>query len=147
MRNEIIARENEFKIPTSFYKTIGDRHNLETVGNDKEIVFGNSQYGVVIENFSHRGYFSEKLIDCFLLKTIPMYWGCSNIHDYFLESGFFKFGNVDDLIYISNMLTPEVYESKRDVIEYNYQLALNYVDNEQRIVDKVKEIFSLNNLI
>jgi hypothetical protein len=147
MRHEILARENEFKISTNFYKTIGDRHNLETVGNDKETVFGNSQYGVVIENFSHRGYFSEKLIDCFLLKTIPIYWGCSNIYNYFYEPGFFKFENVDDLIYISNMLTPEMYELRKDAIEHNYQLALNYTNNEQRVVDKIVEIFKLNNLI
>jgi len=139
MRHEILARENEFKIFTNFYKTIGDRYNLETVGNDKEIVFGNSQYGVVIENFSHRGYFSEKLIDCFLLKTIPIY--------YFYEPGFFKFENVDDLIYISNILTPEMYELRKDAIEHNHQLALNYINNEQRVVDKIKEIFNLNNLI
>jgi hypothetical protein len=147
MRHEILARENEFKIPTNFYKTIGDRNNLETVGDDKEIVLGNSQYGVVIENFSHRGYFSEKLIDCFLMKTIPIYWGCSNIYDYFYEPGFLKFENVDDLIYISNALTPEFYESKKEAIEYNYKIALNYIDNEQRVVDKIKEVFNLNNLI
>ena len=147
MRHEILARENEFKIPINFYKTIGDRHNLNTVGNDKETVFGKSQYGIVIENFSHRGYFSEKLIDCFLLKTIPIYWGCSNIEEFFNKEGIIKFENIDDLIYITNMLTPEFYELKKEVIEYNYKIALNYIDNEQRVVNKIKEIFKLNNLI
>ena len=55
-------------------------------------------FGIAIENFSHRGYFSEKILDCFLMKTIPVYWGCSNIHDYFFEPGFFKFENIDDLL-------------------------------------------------
>jgi hypothetical protein len=87
LRHEILDRENEFKIPTKFFKTIGDRHKLDTVGEDKINVFGDSQYGIVIENFSHRGYFSEKLIDCFLMKTIPIYWGCSNIGDFFNING------------------------------------------------------------
>jgi len=146
MRHEILARENEFKIPTNFYKTIGDRHNEDDARIGKETVFGNSMFGVVIENFSHRGYFSEKILDCFLMKTIPIYWGCSNIHDYFFEPGFLKFENVDDLIYISNMLTPEFYESKKEAIEHNYKIALNYINYEQSIIDKVEEIFKLNNL-
>ena len=147
MRHEILIRENEFKIPTNFYKTIGDRHNLETVGDDKEIVFGNSQYGMVIENFSHRGYFSEKLIDCFLLKTIPIYWGCSNIEEFFDIKGIIKFENVDDIIYILNQLDENSYNQYKEAIENNYKIALQYINNEQRIVDKIKEIFKLNNLI
>jgi hypothetical protein len=146
MRHEILARENEFKIPTNFYKTIGDRHNEDDARIGKETVFGNSMFGIVIENFSHRGYFSEKILDCFLMKTIPVYWGCSNIYDYFFGPGFLKFENVDDLIYISNILTPEVYESRKEAIEHNYQTALNYVNYEQSIINKIEEIFKLNNL-
>jgi hypothetical protein len=44
-------------------------------------------FGVAIENVSHRGWFTEKILDCFLLKTIPIYWGCSNIEDYFNPKG------------------------------------------------------------
>ena len=146
MRHEILARTDEFKIPTKFYSTVGDRHDASTVHLGKEEVFGDAQFGIVIENFSHRGYFSEKLIDCFLLKTIPIYWGCSNIYDYFFEPGFLKFENVDDLIYISNTLTPEMYELKKEAIEHNYQIALNYVNYEQSIINKLEEIFKLNEL-
>jgi len=146
MRHEILARENEFKIPTNFYKIIGDRHNEDDARIGKETVFGNSMFGVVIENFSHRGYFSEKILDCFLMKTIPIYWGCSNIHDYFSNPGFLKFENVDDLIYISNILTPEFYKSKKEAIEHNYKIALNYINYEQSIINKIEEIFKLNNL-
>lgn len=146
MRHEILAREDEFKVPTNFYKTIGDRHNEDDARIGKETVFGDSMFGIAIENFSHRGYFSEKILDCFLMKTIPIYWGCSNINDYFFEPGLFKFENVDDLIYISGILTPEVYESKKEAIERNYQLALNYVSYEQNIINKVEEIFKFNNL-
>lgn len=147
MRHEILARQNEFKIPTNFHYTIGDRHNEDNARVGKEIVFGNSMFGVVIENFSHRGYFSEKILDCFLMKTIPIYWGCSNIYDYFFEPGFLKFENVDDLIYKSNMLTPEFYESHKEAIEYNYKTALNYISYEQSIINKLEEIFKLNELI
>lgn len=146
MRHEILARETEFSIPTKFYKTIGDRHNQEDARIGKETVFGNSQYGVVIENFSHRGYFSEKILDCFLMKTIPLYNGCSNIGDFFNEKGIIKFDNVDDLIFISNNLTEDYYEKNKEVIEENYQKSLAYLSYEKLITDKIQDIFKLNNL-
>jgi hypothetical protein len=146
MRHEIIERENEFKIPTKFYKTIGDRHNEDDARIGKETVFSNSQYGVAIENFSHRGYFSEKILDCFLMKTIPVYNGCSNIDDYFNPEGIIIFKNVDDLIYTVNNLDKNYYNSHQDVIEKNYQKSIQYINYKQSIVQKVKEIFKLNNL-
>ena len=146
MRHEILARKDEFIIPTNFYSTIGDRHNEEDARIGKEIVFGNSQYGIVIENFSHRGYFSEKILDCFLMKTIPVYWGCSNIGDFFNSKGIIEFRNTDDLLYQINSLTSEHYENCKEIIEENYQRALKYVNYPENIVNKVTEIFELNEL-
>ena len=147
MRHEIIARQNEMKIPTNFHTTIGDRNNIDDARIGKETVFGNSQFGVVIENFSHEGYFTEKILDCFLLKTIPVYWGCSDIESRFHLEGIIKFENVDHFIKSINTLTKDYYEQRKDIIEKNYQEALKYVDYEQNIVDQITEIFKLNELI
>lgn len=43
----------------------------------------NYEYSIAFENSSHENYFTEKLIDCFLTWTKPIYWGCSNVFDYF----------------------------------------------------------------
>jgi hypothetical protein len=147
IRWEILDRKDEIKIPTKFFDTYGDRHNIEKARIDKEEVFGDSMFGVAIENFSHRGFFTEKIIDCFLLKTIPIYWGCSNIGDFFNEEGIIKFGDSDEFIYINNNLNESYYHSRKDIIEENYQKALQYVNYEQNIVNKITEIFKLNNII
>ena len=147
IRWEILDRKDEIKIPTKFFDVYGDRHNIERARIDKEEVFGDSMFGVAIENFSHRGFFTEKILDCFLLKTIPIYWGCSNIHDFFNKDGIIKFEEADEFIYITNNLNENYYHSKKDIIEENYQKALQYVNYEQNIIDKIKEIFKLNNLI
>lgn len=147
IRWEILNRKNEIKVPTKFFETYGDRHNIERARIDKEEVFGDTQFGVAIENFSHRGFFTEKILDCFLMKTIPIYWGCPNIEDFFNKEGIIKFEDADDFIYISNQLTDNFYNSKKDIIEENYQLALQYVDYEQNIINKIIEIFKLNNMI
>jgi hypothetical protein len=69
-----------------------------------------------------------------------MYWGCSNIGDFFNEKGIIKFGEVDEFIYISNQLTDSYYNSQKDIIEENYQLALQYINYEQSIINNVIEI-------
>tara|TARA_R110002012_G_C11637259_1_gene610310 strand:+ start:1009 stop:1821 length:813 start_codon:yes stop_codon:yes gene_type:complete len=147
LRHELLARENELNNPTKFYDVYGNRDNIEEARIGKEEVFSDVQYGVAIENTSHRGYFSEKILDLILLKTIPIYWGCTNISDFFNKDGIIEFGNVDDLIYITNKLDKDFYNSKKEAIEENYQLALKYVDYEKNITQKVTEIFKYNVLI
>ena len=147
MRHEILDREKELKVPTKFFESHGDRYDLENARIGKEEVFGDSQYGIAIENFSHRGFFTEKILDCFLLKTIPIYWGCSNIGDYFDIDGIITIDNVDDLIYKTNQLNESYYENRKEIIEKNWKLALEYVDYEQNVVNTITNIFKHNKLI
>jgi hypothetical protein len=147
LRHELLARKNEIKVPIKFFDVYGDRYNIEDARKGKEEVFGNSMFGVAIENTSHNGYFTEKILDCFLLKTIPMYWGCTSIDKFFNKEGIIKFGSIDEFIYIANDLDESYYNSRKDIIEENYQKALQYIDYEQNIVNKITEIFKLNKLI
>jgi len=41
------------------------------------------RYSLAVENFSNPLYWSEKLSDCFLAWTMPIYYGCSRITDFF----------------------------------------------------------------
>lgn len=43
------------------------------------------QYSLAIENYSCNDYWTEKIADCFLSWTIPIYWGATNILSYFPE--------------------------------------------------------------
>ena len=147
LRHETLARQNEFSIPLNFYDVYGDRSNIEDARLGKEFIFGDSQFGVVIENTSHRGYFTEKILDCFLLKTIPIYWGCSNIGDYFDIDGIIPFNNVDDLVYMSNNLDEDYYSPRKEIINKNWKLALEYVDYQQNVVNTITNIFKHNKLI
>ena len=104
-------------------------------------------FGVAIENTSHNGYFTEKILDCFLLKTIPVYWGCSSITNFFKQDGIITFSNIDDLIVKVNELDESYYNDRLDIIEENYNSALQFVNYEQNIVDAITEIFKLNSII
>jgi hypothetical protein len=137
MRHELLARQQEIRIPHNFFYTIGDRNDIPNARIGKEHVFGESGFGVCIENFSNKGWFTEKILDCFLLRTIPVYWGCSDIHDFFDSSGIIKFENVDDCIEKINKLTPEYYSDRLNVIEKNYETAKQYLNFPQRIYNKL----------
>jgi len=45
------------------------------------------RYSVVIENVRERNFFTEKLVDAVLCRTVPIYWGCPNIADFMDVSG------------------------------------------------------------
>ena len=41
------------------------------------------RYSLVVENFRGPYYWTEKLADCFLAWTLPIYYGCTRISEYF----------------------------------------------------------------
>jgi hypothetical protein len=47
-------------------------------------------YSLAIENYSGPDYWTEKLADCFLSWTIPIYYGCTNLEDYFPADSFIR---------------------------------------------------------
>lgn len=55
--------------------------------SDKKTLFLDYQFSLAIENSRQINYFSEKLIDCLITKTIPIYWGCPNISNWFDTRG------------------------------------------------------------
>lgn len=138
---------NELLIPNITVETAGNREDSNSCAEAKIQLFGNAQFGTIIENVNRRGYFSEKIMEMFLLKTIPIYWGCSNIEEFFNIDGIIKFDNVDDAIFKINSLTEDFYQSKKDAIEENYQTALKYIHIQTNIINKITEIFTQNNLI
>jgi hypothetical protein len=53
----------------------------------------NYRYSVIIENVKEPDYFTEKLFDCLLCGTLPIYLGAPNIGDYFDVAGMILCGN------------------------------------------------------
>lgn len=98
------------------------------------------RFSVIIENDNSDDFFSEKLIDCLITGTIPIYWGTKNIGKYFDLNGFIQIENSDDFKSILPLLTEEYYNSKIDVIHKNFQLAHQYVNMEDGIYNLYKDI-------
>jgi len=92
-------------------------------------LFKNFQYSIVIENSRETGYFSEKIIDCLITKTIPIYYGCENITDYFNTDGWIILTSdniIQELYEKLSLLNDEYYSKYTNIIEENYKKAFNY---------------------
>lgn len=85
------------------------------------------RYSIAIENKTIRGYFTEKIIDCFRTGTIPIYRGDKEIANYFDSNGIITFKNIDELESILPSCNRELYESKLESITKNFNLAENYL--------------------
>ena len=83
-------------------------------------------FSVAIENCTPTNGFSEKIQDCFLAGTIPIYYGPNNIGEFYDLNGILVFHNQEELDNILLNLTPELYYSKMQAIQNNYQIAFNY---------------------
>ena len=82
-------------------------------------------FSIAIENDDTACYFSEKLLDCFLTSTIPIYWGSKCVSNIFNNDGIIWLDDVKDL----NVYNKSFYESKIKAIEENYNIALkNNID-------------------
>jgi hypothetical protein len=90
---------------------------------DKELFYVNAKFNIACENQIIPNMYTEKLLDCFATRTVPIYFGCTNLEKYFDVRGVIQFWNIEQLEHIIANLTPADYESRRPYIEENYQRA------------------------
>ena len=81
------------------------------------------RYHFCIENIRRDYWFTEKLIDCFVTGTIPIYWGCPSIGEFFNTDGMLCYENISELPELLKKCTPEYYESKMDALKENLELG------------------------
>lgn len=143
LRQKLWYRQNKINIPKKFYLSkfggVENFNNNPVLGDLKEPLF-DSMFHICIENVSKENFFTEKLIDCLLCKTIPVYVGCPNIGNYFDINGFLIANSYEEVIDICNKLTPDDYASRIECVERNYFEALKWIDYNQRLINKIEEI-------
>jgi hypothetical protein len=123
-------------MPITFYRSSAGPPLPELTVNpfvqsDKFVLFETYQYSLVIENSSQTHYFTEKLIDCLITKTIPIYYGCPNIADYFDTTGWILLTNPTPEGRLMELAqkwqekgyTASSYETFQESIEKNYQMC------------------------
>ena len=141
LRQEIHHNQHIFKanLPITFYRSVAQTPHIKDYGNNPFIghlaeskyeLFETYQFAFVIENSRQQNYFTEKIMDCLLTKTIPIYFGCPNISDYFDTSGWIilESSDLNEIQHKLSTLVSTYYESYTDVIESNHTKAKQYLD-------------------
>ena len=149
LRYELHKRWNEITYPKRlFYSSRvtfkGEKHkdaeHLKYDGNFQKEPVLYSYYHIAIDT-EDEFFNSEKLIDCFLMKSIPIYWGPKHYEGEFAKEGVLHAENVDEIITICNTLKDyDLYRELEEAMEFNYHKALRYTDFNEYLSEKIKHL-------
>lgn len=160
-KNKILSIIASSKNYTSGHRL---RHDIILRHGDKMDIFGNAGHGVdsklgynpiedkitglqnyafsiTIENTKQDYYFSEKLIDCFVTGTVPIFWGCPSIGKFFNIDGIIIFNDINELSIIIETLSFDRYALMKNAIEENYELAKKYYQDIDYLYNNYPDIF------
>ena len=81
------------------------------------------RFSFCMENYITDMYYTEKVLDCFLTGTIPIYFGSRSICDIFDEKGIIWVEDINNKTVLIESLNEDFYNSKIDSIKKNYDIA------------------------
>ena len=87
------------------------------------------RYSVAIENTSKANYWTEKISDCFLSFTVPIYYGATNIGDYFPKESFIWLPIDEEkeaLEIIQNTLADDPWEARLPALREARRMLLDH---------------------
>ena len=93
-------------------------------------------FSISIENSSYGSYFTEKILDCFAMGTMPVYLGDPDIGEHFNMDGII----ILDESFKGEMLTKELYYSRIEAIRDNLQRVSQYNTIEDWICKNYPEV-------
>lgn len=84
-------------------------------------------YSLAVENYRSATYWSEKLTDCFLAWTVPIYYGCTRLRDYFPEKAFIEIDieHPDALKQLRHIIENDDYTTRIEALREARDLVLN----------------------
>jgi hypothetical protein len=166
LRHKIYNLESKINIPKKWYYVLDDYdfktnsrpgypnyskdlshipEKVDIIGYGRRILFEDSMFNVVIENVNYNNWYN-KIGDNFLTKTIPLYWGCSNISEFgYDERGIIRFNTPEELLDIINNLTPDDYYKRLPYINHNFNIA-KYDTLENNIIQFFDNLIQINNI-
>jgi hypothetical protein len=98
-------------------------------------------YSIVVESTKTDWYFTEKIIDCFSQGTVPIYWGCPSIGEFFDMGGIIPFSSMEQLRQIMGQINSDDWLDRRPAIKRNMEAAKRYVCAEDNIWAMYPDLF------
>lgn len=126
LRHSLLQRADEIRIPSMVYNHTGEwkgeTFSYPVPSKDSAYKY---MFCLAIENYPEKGYFTEKLVDCFASRTVPLYFGDPSIGSVFNEGGIIKIGP-SDAVGVINSLTEKDYLTRMNAMEENFERSKRY---------------------
>lgn len=89
----------------------------------------NYEFSICIENCREKGYMSEKLYDCFMCDTVPIYFGSPNVLNIFDNKSLIQINNLEECISTINKINNKEikysdFDTKSSKVKYLTELNL-----------------------
>ena len=96
-------------------------------------------FQIATENVKKEFYYTDKILDCLITGTVPIYWGPDNISNFFNPKGILQFKSPEELKGILNNLNKEKYYDMVPYIKENYEAAKYYMIQDDFFYDIIKK--------
>jgi hypothetical protein len=99
------------------------------------------KYSIAIENYSCDHYWTEKIADCYLSWTMPIYYGAMKILDYFPKESLLLIDPADpetSIAEVKRKMADNYWEKNLSAIEEARELILNKYQFFPNIASKIK---------
>lgn len=113
---------------------------------DKFEVLKKYKYAIAYENFKNDYYWTEKIIDCFLSYSMPLYFGCEAIENFFPKNSFIQIDPKDKHInlFLKEIVDSNKWEQNLDEICKARELILNQYQLFPFLYNQIKSLESIN---
>jgi hypothetical protein len=133
------------KLRHNIVSAFSDDYDIDLFGNGYKFInnkieaLKDYKFSIVVENCKSDYYFTEKIIDCFQTGTIPIYWGCPSINDFFKLDNKFIFNSLEELEAILTKIKNKeiIYDNYLDSVFYNYEQSKKYLVADDLIYEKI----------
>jgi hypothetical protein len=99
------------------------------------------KYQIVIENSFVKGYFTEKLIDCFVTGTVPIYVGDPNIDNIFDSTGMIIVDGFESLDEVLHKIKEINYSQFENGLKNNFNISKDYILTEDYIYKNYTNLY------
>jgi hypothetical protein len=97
-------------------------------------------FSIIILNTREKNYFNEALMDCLAVGTIPIFWGCNNIDEFFNIKGFLIFETLQQLENILKNISFEKYNNMLEYVKDNLEKVYDYVSTDDLFAKELQKL-------
>jgi len=109
-------------------------------------VLKNSKYAIAYENFQNDYYWTEKIVDCYLSYSMPIYFGCNLIDNFFPKNSYIQLDPKDKHsdLFLKEIVNSTKWEENLEEIKIARQLILDQYQLFPFIYNQIKALEVIN---